>query len=291
MVVVGCAAILLAIVVPRPVLPVDIPLPIPDRLAIDKASAERRRLAQTLYTEPVSVKVRLVGEAFRLFGAAAAQGDVVGSKLAREALAKRMTQAEPLGRELLRLRAYQCDSFLRELQRFQASGMASTELFELSGDFLATITKAGWVRMADGKPVILVPEQVAEILFYQRWNDILAVKHPDFALSLDQQRTVHRFLFSHPPRSVAMSPNEASRNHQSARYLLRKVAAFGSVDPAYPVDYALGLLHLRLEQPEKAVEPLVRHLAQHPDGAYTLRARNALRYAQRELFNAAVRKP
>jgi hypothetical protein len=60
---------------------------------------------------------------------------------------------------------------------------------------------------------------------------------------------------------------------------LEKVRKIASIDPAYPAAYAIGVAQYRHKDYEASVQTLREWLEQHPDGPYTIRARNHLRAA------------
>jgi TolA-binding protein len=60
---------------------------------------------------------------------------------------------------------------------------------------------------------------------------------------------------------------------------LDKVRRIGALDPAYPTAYAVGVAHYRHKDYEAAVESFRDWIDAHPNGPWTLRARNYIRAA------------
>ncbi|MEZ4310178.1 MAG: hypothetical protein R3F14_19220 [Polyangiaceae bacterium] len=58
---------------------------------------------------------------------------------------------------------------------------------------------------------------------------------------------------------------------------IEKIRELGALDPSYPAAFAEGVVLFRLGRFELAAQAFERHLAAHPDGPWTLRARNHLK--------------
>jgi len=275
---VGASLLVVLIVVPRPQMPNEIPHPTPN-MAILHELAERDAIwAREVQHRGLPFETRQVGETFRMFGVAAAAQE---ASIAETLLGEMRTQIRAVRDtdSLLRLRAYQTQDFLRELEAFESTGVASRGLDELGGEFVAMARTAGWLAQKGPREQLLADQPTRRALFRKRWADILHLPADKFGVTLDEERAIHAFLFLHP---VARE----QRNCLAANeVLLRRVTAFGTKDETYPTDYARGLLLLRLDRPEAAVEPLARFLETHPNGPYTLHARNALRHAQARTFS------
>jgi hypothetical protein len=278
--VVVTSLLVVLVVVPRPRLPEEIPIPRPSVTRLADLAEEDAALASQVENEELPFEVRQVGESFRQYGLAAAMGDGATANLMRSNLGAQL-RAVP-AEMLLRLRAYQTRDFLRELSAFETSGVESRGLQELGGEFVRTARAAGWVQPRGSGVRLLADDATRRVLFRKRWGEVLQLQDEPFGLTLDEERAFHAFLFRHPVVHVPDADRtDRQRRCQSANeYLLRKVTAFGAMDRTYPTDYVQGLLLLRLDRPGVAVEPLVRFVESNPDGPYTLHARNALRYAQ-----------
>jgi hypothetical protein len=109
-------------------------------------------------------------------------------------------------------------------------------------------------------------------LFKRRFGEVTGLKQPPFELSLDESRALYALFFSHP-----LTPDPDGEHERSTwQWVARRVEEFSAIDKSYPADLARGMVLLRLDDPAGAELSLRRHLAEHPDGPYTLRARNHL---------------
>ncbi len=291
-VVIVTAVLVALVVIPRPELPTDLPLPRVDPGALSDVMEDDARRAREAEQIPLPFEVRAVGDAFRTMGRAAAEGDQETVQRMRFALAGRLPLALQYSADLLlQLRAYQTRIFLRELAVYEASGVESAALQEVGGDFLRSARDAGWIRWRHGRPTLLADNTIRSILFRKRWNDITKLQRHPFRLSIAEERAFHAFLFQHPvvhvPKSHRSDPGMRCR--AANQYLLRRVDQYARLDPAYPADYAKGILLLRMGRHQAALIPLVRFLESNPDGQYTLRARNALRYAHQQMHDTLAR--
>lgn len=267
---VGIAVAAAALALPRPTTPNVVPLPLPDAARLE---AERRADAARVdeaKQRGLSFEVRAVGDALRRFGLATRE------RHARQALIRRdlVAYAErALAREgekpLLALRALQTQLFTGAARRFAETQERNADLDALGGDFVETALGNGW--LVKGTPIDVV---AFESLFRARWNDLTGLDaHPAFAVTLDDFRARYAFLLG-----IESSDGEArgklQRNH------VEKIAAR---DPDYPADFARGVLFFRAHAYEASAEAFRRHLARHPDGPWTLRARNHLLAAMAEV--------
>lgn len=269
---VSLAALGLVLGVPRPVLPPDFPLPIPDgrRLAeiMSRDQIQAARLAQTSEAERSgnSFELRQLGQTLRQYN----EADVVGEQSTLAELRPLLLRGafnlyQSSGPEsLLQLRAYQQQIFLRELTLWEATGKESEELKQVGGGFLRTLSSGNWVLPPR---VIRLDVYVRAALFKRRFAEVLGLqRRPEFALSIDENRVLFAFLLAYPPGSPENIWN----------FRMRKLEELAAVDPEYPQKLARGVALLRMGQGAAAVVELRDHLARHPDGPYTLRARNFL---------------
>ncbi len=277
--VVVTSVLVVLVVVPRPRLPEEIPIPQPSVTRLHDLAEKDAALASQVEKQELPFEVRQVGEYFRQYGLAAAAGDGATANQMRSILGTQL-RAVPDPEMLLRLRAYQTRDFLRELAAFEATGVESQGLRELGGEFARTARAAGWVQPRASGVRVLADHATRRVLFRKRWGEVLQLLDEPFGLTLDEERAFHAFLFRHPVVHVPQGTDPQGRCQSANEYLLRKVTAFGAMDRTYPTDYVQGLLLLRLDRPQVAVEPLARFVEGNPDGPYTLHARNALRYAQ-----------
>lgn len=267
---VGIAVAAAALALPRPTTPNVLPLPLPDaaRLEVERRADAAR--ADEARQRGLSFDVRAVGDALRRFGLATRE------RHARQALIRRDLEAyaeRALAREgekpLLALRALQTQLFTDAARRFAETFERNADLDALGGDFVETALGNGWLVKGAAVDVVAF-----ESLFRARWNDLTGLEaHPAFAVTLDDFRARYAFLLS-----VDSSDRDARGKLQRSH--VEKIAAR---DPDYPADFARGVLFFRAHAYEASAEAFRRHLARHPDGPWTLRARNHLLAATAEL--------
>ncbi|RYE89369.1 MAG: hypothetical protein EOO75_11930 [Myxococcales bacterium] len=180
-------------------------------------------------------------------------------------LARDLLQREgPEG--LRRLRAFQQQSFLRELERWEQTGQVSGELRQVGGGIIKTVVGSGWAA-PPARPWA-APPAVRVALFKRRFAEVLGLAQvPALAPQLDEGRALYAYLLAVPP---------VAGGSEAWLWRLRKVDELAGFDPTYPRRYARGVILLRLGQGAQAATELREHLAEHPDGPSTLRARNAL---------------
>jgi hypothetical protein len=290
LIVIVIAVLAVWVAVPRPALPDDIPLPRVDVRALSERSRLDSSRAGALLRDRPSFDVRALGEAIRLYGAADADNDGARGSLRLQQVGQAVAPALAGGLEpVLALRAFQMNAFLRELRAFEVTGQESAELRELGGGIIAMLRRSHWVRPSGGGYKLLVDRYVLEAMYRKRWNEVTGLKTEPFALSLEEHRALLAFLLTHPLVSATAGAEPRARCRSANEYMLRKVGELSSVDRTYPGGLAQGILLLRLGRTGEAVERLAAYLDRHPDGAYTLRARNALREAQQRLLEAERR--
>jgi hypothetical protein len=253
---------------PRPVLPGEsLPLPSVDRRALGLERAADHELAERARTRTLPYEVRAIGELVRRFGARQARGDALGAERTREDAFRARLSAQPrFGAESLRsLRALQTELFLSRVQKTGTLTAADRELAELSGSLPERSQRAGW---ADGAGRLLLTEDELATLYRVRWTDLLgALNDPELGPKLGEVRAFYRILFEHPEGD---SPRE--RDERRLAY----AEALGRRDPAFAWQFARGVLFHRLGDPVSAAQAFVEHLQEHPDGPWSLRARNHL---------------
>ncbi len=281
-----------ALVLPRSVAPEEVLAPSVDGAALRATLGEDDARAARAEAEALPSPVRAVGSAFRAFNLAEAEGaDATTLSQARDALARagREVRADQV-EALLDLRAYQMRSFLTEVRRFERTGVASAELRELGGTFLARMQKVGWI---EGNH-LLMPDVARRAAFKLTWNRSTFLEtERRFELTLDETRTLYAFYFRHPHpseadrRSVdALAADPAQRVRAAevrakatASWLMAKVGELAQLDAAYPAPLArAAALYLRRDfRGSAAIYEVWLHA--HPDGEWTLRAQNHLRAA------------
>ena len=281
-----------ALAVPRPVAPVEIPEPVLDPGGLDQAAQGDRALAGAADWDGLDADVRALSEALRAYGRAEVEGEHFGARAegtavmrARREVAEAAKLASAQGMDgLARLRAYQLRSFQRELRRWERSGEASDELLELGGPFLDDARQRGWIE--GGRLLIDAPVRAA--LFKKRWSELTLAHGPAFDLTPAETRALYRFLLLHPPREAprglarsgaAVAAADERAAHLAGEYRLRKIDELRTIDPSYPTDLGKGVVLYRMHRYAAAAEAFERHLEQHPDGPWALRATNYLRAA------------
>jgi len=264
---VGVALVVVAalLAAPRATEPLVLPLPEPHRSTIERARADDRARVEQVRKQGLSFAARSVGEALRRFGAAVAHKSADAPRLleALRALAKNELH-EDAGRPLLALRAVQTQLFVESTHEWERTGTVGTELSELGGDFVDLARRSAWFA---GQTLVLDGEERA-LLFRMRWNELMALgAAPPFADTQDELRERYALLLRHPSGAT---PEER------ARHELGYVDAVEALDHDFPALFARGVLFFRAGAYEAAVDAFRAHLAAHPDGPWTLRAKNHL---------------
>jgi hypothetical protein len=269
LVAVGIAALAAALFVPRGAEPDVFPVPFVDRKETARLLEAERARAGDAHMDILAYEVRAVGEAFRQYGRADADGDAAAASI-RMAELRRVTliaRAEFGDPALSQLRAVQTLLFLAALERWESGGDAA-EVAELGGAFLEKAKASGWLsepRRLD----MSVAERAT--LFRIRWVELTGLRSESaFAPSANEWRLYYRFLLEHPDRKAPADER------------LRYVAAAAKYDPSYPAALARGIIELDLGRPAKAVESLTAHLGAAPHGPWRLRAQNHLARALSE---------
>ncbi len=278
--------------VPRSVAPHEVPAPsvqpaaLAAVLAADEARA--RDAAKQAARGELDYDVRALGEAVRAFGRAEAAESGAGKEEAHRRATLAARSAIQHGPEpVLALRAYQARAFLREMRAFERTGEASEELSELAGVFPRSAVAYRWYEPVERR--LLPGDATLLALYKKRWNEVTGLKGEVFALSLDEERALLAFLLEHP--AVATAPlgpgagpgteraREAARRSAEDERRIEKIRELAKIDATYPASFAEGVVQFRLGRFEAAAVAFERHLAAHPDGPWTLRARNHLKAA------------
>jgi hypothetical protein len=260
------AVVAAALAVPRPATEQELPEPIPDRRALSWTAEAERELAAEAKKSALPFEVRAVGELFRRYGAAVAEGraDAAGRILSDLRDATRTAGERHGVRALQRLRAVQGELFERAVEEFERTGERTRELDELGGNLVDKAEESGW--LVAGR-LLLGPEERA-IFFRIRWAELTGVRSAaPFAPTLDEWRVYYGFLLAHPE-----GPPGPARLRSQFAY----VTALSKRDSTYPLWLARGVLQFRQGAMAEAAEAFRNYLAEHPDGPYTLRAKNYL---------------
>ncbi|MCA9632488.1 MAG: hypothetical protein KC766_32770 [Myxococcales bacterium] len=263
---VGLLSALLA--VPRAVAPERLPLPRVDAEDLRADMAEERALARQARQQGLSFEARTVGEYLRRLGNAeyASRGlpapgladrlaDVRGS-----VAGFRRARGRAADQELVRLRAIQGELFVDAL----AGRGAPADSQALAGAFGNAPAHGPWFRA--GRFVGDAVE--ARLLFKARWNRVTGLEgDPVYALHPNEWLALLRFLLQHP---------EGSDARAQTRSQLATLEVLSKRQPEYPIAFARGTLLYRDGAYDLAAVAFQEHLAAHPAGDWSLRARNHL---------------
>lgn len=286
------ALVMVALMTRHAVPPGDVPLPALDLRALAVTEAADDARAATAARTGLPGETRALGSAIRDFDAAEAKGGDRSAMLAlHDAILRALPDAMAKGPDaLLTLRAAQTTIFVRELAAFEKTGHESDELLAVAGPFVSRMRDAGWV---EGDHVAM-DVHARRAAYKTAWNAIVGVDVTDaFALTLDESRALYMFYLAHPhvgerDKQTIDLAREGAKTEKVCRTIelrerqaleawrLEKIEKLGRIDPTYPLAYARGVAHYRLGMSESAVRDFQFWLDNHPDGPWTLRARNQL---------------
>ncbi len=293
----GAFVVLGALLHPRAVPPEEVPLPQADGRvlghvrAVDHARAVESR-------EPLPADVRALGTALLEFNARQAHDEpearvAEARALVDRALSPALDAAGPGLDALVTLRAIELSSFLSEVRAFEASGVESEELARVAGSFVRRMRTAGW---CDGHTLAMGEGPLA-VAFKLTWNATVDLEtRSELTPTLDEMRVLYAFYVRHPhaPEAVRArfdaarkaAPNDEARRALDAgealaaeSWRLEKIRKIAALDPQYPGPFALGVAHFRHGDFAASAESFRDWLRDHPDGPWTIRARNHLRAA------------
>ena len=270
------------------------PLPeLDDRVIGREIRADSER-AQRARETPLSPDVRALGSAIRQFNTREAQDapDIDMSNARADIERTRLSIVDKDKDEDLRaLRAVQMEGFLAEVRRFERTGEASAELDALGGTFIRRMRKVGW---CEGHDVVLTDIE-RRAAFKATWNSVIEVdKKEAFKLSTMETRALYTLYFTHPhapePQRAALTLSRRVAKDQATcdrindgehagamTWLMTKLGEYGAIDPSYPLLLARGVALYQRRQFAEAAKSFSQWLEAHPDGPWTLRARNYLR--------------
>jgi len=264
--VVGVLVVASAILaIPRAAEPRTLPLPQPDRRALERAWRAEDALARKAHAEPLSYVVRAVGETLRRLGAGTVHGQGVPTGLLRD-LEKLVQDARNQQRhqELQALRAVQTGLFIEAAHAWEKTGRVGTELRELGGDFPEVAKERGWLSRGH----LELDDEELGILFRRRWTELTGTgDKPPLAPSLDELRAWYALLLGRA---------NAGQTREGRRTSLLAIAALERLDASYPADLARGVLLYQHGAYGAASDAFRRELERKKQGPYQLRARNHL---------------
>ena len=289
------AIVMMVLMMPRAAAPSSVPVPEVDERALTRAMRIDDERAARAKATRLPTDVLAIGTGVRALQSARQKEDLLAIDVARATLddARRaLGQRSDWEEDLLALRAVQASAFLEELARYEASGEISKDLDELGGAaFLRRMSLAGWT---EGRHVIL-PEAARRVAFKIMWNAIVGVEaHPAFLPALDEQRALYAVYLAHPSagelelrtleamRRSATTPEACARAAAEDRRIREawradKIRRLGEIDPSYPTAYALGVSYHLGGRYDLASDSFRSWLDMHPDGPWSLRARNHLK--------------
>jgi hypothetical protein len=290
----GAALLLAALLLPRGAIPYEIPLPELDARVIAgemRADAERAERARHVALSP---DIRALGSAIREFNTLEAQDardlDLSNARADIERVRRRVVDTGQ-DEALLALRAVQMEGFLAEVQRFERTGVVSAELDALGGTFIRRMRKVGWCQ---GHELVLTDIE-RRAAFKATWSSLIEVeKKEKFRLSAMETRALYTLYFTHPhapePQREALTLARRTAKDQATcdriddgehagaeAWLLTKLGEYAAIDPSYPILLARGVALYQRRQYADAARSFSQWLDAHPDGPWTLRARNYLR--------------
>jgi hypothetical protein len=284
------------LMLPRAVVPGDVPLPLVDARALGAIEAADDARAAAVLAAPLSPEVRAAGQAIRVFNgyeaADSADAPWPEARAAIDAAVELAVRRETLS-AMVALRSVQLARFMSEVRAFSASGTGSAELEALAGHFLKSMAGVGWL---DGRRIAM-DEHALRAAFKLKWN---ATAHldgaPALALALDEQRALFSFFLSHPhatdasryalaaARRTARSRADCEALDEGERlsaevWRNERIEKLARIDPEYPAAYARGIGEFRAARYEASALAFQSWIEAHPNGAYALRSKNYLRAA------------
>jgi hypothetical protein len=294
------SVLLLGLMMPRATVPEAVPLP-----RIDERNLRTTAAADDIRAAGAEAK-RLPSDVLAIGGALRAVNGAEARKLDEAAMFDARRQLDAAVRDvwtandtpavvsdLVSLRALQTRHFLDAIARWEATGESSDDYLDLAATFIARSTDAGWVRNRH----VLLSDMQRRAAFKTVWNALTALEErPEFALTIDEQRTIYAFYINHPhppesqrlalesARTSANTPEACAafqRDYRRNTELWRaeKIKKLGALDPSYPTKYALGVVYYRAGRADLSAESFTTYIASNPEGSYALRARNHLKAA------------
>lgn len=263
------AVIAVAVMVPRTVLPEEVPLP---RLAPREVTESRARAVaegQALDRVPPPENVRILAARLRAYSIAERENDKPAMQRAADGIVELsvpIAGADP--KVLLDLRAHLTERFVRGFFEYARTGIEGPDLIHVGGDAARTFQEKGWVDAAHDPTFDLVLRS-----FYKRRYAGLVVPKGELPLDEVEERARIRFLIRHPPRMKVPDPQGIFSGH----YVLSQLEAAAAADVSYPLRYAQGIALFRVGKYEASAAAFDAFLTETPDGPYHLRAVNYLK--------------
>jgi hypothetical protein len=261
-----------ALALPRPVAPRELPLPIVDREELGVAEARARELIRAAESRPLPFLVRAAGEAFRRFGTAEAKHDEAEGRVQANDFAERVSEARKQYGDtpVLTLRAVQADLFTHAVRESSAP-----DLEELGGAAFAPGSPTRELSRAT------LRDDELRALFSMRWTRLSGtLASRPFAPTLNEWRLYYRTLLAHA--DVALAGGEADPIRE-AMAQARCIDALVKLDPDYPRLLALGIVEYWKGHYDAAEALFAAHLEARRSGPWRLRTQNYLVAARRQI--------
>jgi len=265
--VLGIAAVSAALAFPRPVRPRMLPEPTLSRPGVASELSTLRGLADRARRHPLPRVVRAAGEAYRQLCIARRLGPEAAENAPRQRFMAAVRRARRAvgDTQVLELRAVQAQLFVEALARFDREHQTSRDLDELGGDFLQSASARGWIESQR----LLASTEERWALFVLHWTELAGLGN----LVPFRPATELRVL------ALRLALNRGYARANDLQRDLESVAMLAELDLAYPADLARGVVYARYNQWPSAARSFVARLRTHPDGPYTLLARNYLLYS------------
>lgn len=298
------AAVLFPLMMPRPTVPRDVPLPLIDEASLAREIAADKQLAAAARASRLPTDILAVGSALRGLNVAQAaelpyeqrgqkEASVAEARIALDVAVRTAMPREGAEKDFLALRAVQTDEFLTEVARAEATGQPSKELVEIAGAFLRHMREAGWM---EGNRVVL-DEAQRRTIYKMMWNGLVGFGNREaFQPTVDEHRALYTLYLTrpHPPEAMreelafelanAQVPERCKAANENLRratelWRVEKIKQLGMLDPTYPSSYAQGVGYYRAGRLDNAIDAFRSYAEHTPDGPYVLRARNHLKAA------------
>lgn len=262
------------LVTPRPTQPRFLPLPVPAKELLAERDQRERDLAKHALSTGLPQRARIIGEEFRRVGAALQSQSPDTERLLRELQtdARRLLHAGGES-ELLALRALQAELFVRAVHHSLLTPGPHPDLDELGAQFAEQLERY-WLT---GQNQLRLSDAELRLLFRLRWGLLTGLQTSPAFAALPEERSRFHSLYLQIPWG---------QTHTDERELLqlqlRAVQSLAQLDPSYPAQLAQGILLLRAQEPEGAVESLRAHLQENPQGPWAQLCKNYLASALRK---------
>jgi hypothetical protein len=275
---VGIAVLGAWLALPQATVPDYLPQPVVSRSELTTARRQLLAEADGARKQPLPYEVRSVGEVYRQLGRLEHGGQPISIDRRNRFRDLVRSARNKIGDSALRqLRSIEAQLFVLALADWEPSGIESQELIELGGDFIAVASDLGWLAAgsksaAGAEPVrgprgLGLDDDERRALFLTRWNDLAGTSEEESM----RLATVWQLLALRARLKLPLS-----RLEQRDLGLVHRVK---TLLPDYPDRLSEGLIYLRIGKRTEAIDALQSHLQLHPDGPYTLRARNHLVFA------------